>query len=70
ARQFPGAVPVSALRGEAPSLDFRPWRPGDQLWYVSDTRRFQAATGWSPRIAAEDGVTRLHRWLAGEGVPA
>ncbi|MBF0393584.1 MAG: GDP-mannose 4,6-dehydratase [Alphaproteobacteria bacterium] len=61
---------ISALRGETPSLDFRPSRPGDQLWYVSDTRRFQAATGWSPRIAAEDGVTRLHRWLAGEGVPA
>lgn len=61
---------ISTLRGAPPGIDFRPWRPGDQLWYVSDTRRFQAAAGWNSRIGAAEGVERLHRWLAGEGVPA
>ena len=35
------------------------WRVGDQRWYVSDTRAFQAATGWKPRVAAADGIAGL-----------
>ncbi|MCW2725044.1 MAG: NAD-dependent epimerase/dehydratase [Frankiales bacterium] len=42
-----------------------PWRVGDQRYYVSDTRRFSAATGWIPRVAPEQGVELLHRWLDG-----
>jgi len=40
-----------------------PWRTGDQRWFVSDTRRFKKATGWSPRVGVREGVARLHQWL-------
>ncbi len=39
------------------------WRTGDQRYYVSDTRRFRAATGWSPRIGVREGIVRLYDWL-------
>lgn len=46
-----------------PAVNFGPWRVGDQRYYVSDTRRFAAATGWAPEVGPRDGVTRLHDWL-------
>jgi CDP-paratose 2-epimerase len=39
-------------------------RPGDQRWYVSDTRKFGAATGWRPRVGPAEGVYALARWLS------
>jgi CDP-paratose 2-epimerase len=42
---------------------FGDWRVGDQRYYVTDTSRFSAATGWRPRISPSDGVARLHAWL-------
>jgi len=39
-------------------------RAGDQRYYVADTRRFRAATGWRPLVDASEGIERLHRWLA------
>jgi CDP-paratose 2-epimerase len=39
-------------------------RPGDQRYYVADTRRFGAATGWSPLVDIHDGIERLVRWLS------
>jgi CDP-paratose 2-epimerase len=57
---------ISDLRGEQPELHVQPWRPGDQRWYVSDTRRFAAATGWRPQVAPDQGVERLHAWLVEE----
>jgi CDP-paratose 2-epimerase len=39
-------------------------RPGDQRWYVSDTRKFRAATGWRPRVGATEGIEALADWLA------
>ncbi len=32
----------------------------------SDNRLMQSATGWRPRIALEDGITRTYRWIARE----
>jgi len=54
---------IEALDGRRPTISFEDWRTGDQRYYVSDTRRFQDATGWSPRIAAERGIERLYEWL-------
>jgi CDP-paratose 2-epimerase len=56
---------IEQLEGRAPQVEFRDWRIGDQRWYVSDTFRFRELTGWSPAVGARDGITRLHRWLAG-----
>ena len=44
-------------------LSFSDWRTGDQRYYVSDTSRFTAATGWLPKVGVREGVTRLHAWL-------
>jgi CDP-paratose 2-epimerase len=54
---------ISALQGEAPHVEYAPWRVGDQRWYVSDTRAFAQATGWSPKVGVAEGVRRLHDWL-------
>jgi CDP-paratose 2-epimerase len=58
---------LGALCGRRPEVDFDGWRIGDQRWYVSDTRRFGAATGWAPRVDVADGIKRLYAWL--EGAP-
>jgi CDP-paratose 2-epimerase len=39
------------------------WRSGDQRYYVTNSSRFCAATGWSPAIGVAEGVARLHDWL-------
>lgn len=59
---------IGELEGRRPALSFEGWRPGDQRYYVSDTRAFQALTGWAPRVSVREGVRELHRWLTGAGV--
>jgi CDP-paratose 2-epimerase len=54
---------IGALEGRRPDLVHEGWRTGDQRYYVSDTRAFQAATGWRPAVGARQGVKRLHGWL-------
>jgi CDP-paratose 2-epimerase len=54
---------IGALTGEEPAVSFDGWRPGDQRYYVSDTARFAALTGWRQRVGLADGVRRLRDWL-------
>jgi CDP-paratose 2-epimerase len=54
---------IEDLHGERPAVDFCEWRTGDQRYYVSDTRRFEDATGWKPAVTAAEGIGRLYRWL-------
>jgi CDP-paratose 2-epimerase len=54
---------IAVLNGRRPTLSFGEWRIGDQRWYVSDWRKFAAATGWKPQVGAADGIGRLHAWL-------
>ena len=56
---------IERLTGRRPEVAFGPWRPGDQLWYVSDTRAFEAATGWRSRVDLDTGLRRLLDWLKG-----
>jgi CDP-paratose 2-epimerase len=46
------------------------WRTGDQRYYVSDTRAFQEATGWRPRVGVREGIERLYEWLLDAYRPA
>ena len=46
------------------------WRTGDQRYYVSDVAKFAAATGWSPRVNARQGVGNLYTWLRESRGPA
>lgn len=57
---------IERLRGEGLATVTGDWRRGDQLWYVSDTRAFTAATGWRPRVSLDEGLGRLHDWLTRE----
>lgn len=54
---------IRELDSVRPMLRFADARAGDQLYYVSDTAGFQAATGWRPRVGAAAGIVRLHDWL-------
>ena len=54
---------VGDLTGDRPLAEVQGWRPADQRYYVSDTRKFQQATGWRPRTSVREGVTRLCDWL-------
>jgi CDP-paratose 2-epimerase len=54
---------TGAPAGTPINYRFAPWRPGDQLYYVSDIRAFRAATGWQPQVDVRSGVTALCDWL-------
>lgn len=56
---------IWSLHGRRPEVTFDDWRPGDQRYYVSDTREFEQATGWRARVGAREGVDRLYAWLLG-----
>ncbi len=60
---------IGELQGRAPKTRPAPWRPGDQRYYVSDTRRFAQATGWAPQVSAREGVGRLYQWLGEAAAP-
>jgi CDP-paratose 2-epimerase len=56
---------LKEMTGHDIPYSFADWRPGDQPWYVTDTRALFAALGWQPRISLRDGLNSLHGWLAG-----
>jgi CDP-paratose 2-epimerase len=58
---------IGATLGVRPRHRFEPWRTADQRYYVSDTSRFQRATGWVPRTSMFDGIARLSGWLLDSG---
>ena len=63
-------VLIEELEHQGPSVQFEAWRPADQLYYVSDVRKFAAATGWRPRVGVREGIARLHEWLIENRQPA
>ncbi|WP_265441322.1 NAD-dependent epimerase/dehydratase family protein [Bradyrhizobium sp. SEMIA] len=56
---------ISELTGREISYCFADWRPGDQPWYVTDTRALSTALGWTPQIPLAEGLHSLHAWLSG-----
>jgi CDP-paratose 2-epimerase len=54
---------IGELHGKRPEVRFNAWRPADQQYYVSDTRRFSEATDWTQQVGVSNGVTRLYEWL-------
>jgi CDP-paratose 2-epimerase len=59
---------LGKLRDEEPEVRSCGWRPGDQRYYVSNTSRFRAATGWCPAVSAAKGLALLNEWLSAERV--
>jgi CDP-paratose 2-epimerase len=54
---------VEEVSGLSNRLIFADWRQGDQRWYVSNSAKFRAATGWRPRVTVREGIRRLLTWL-------
>jgi CDP-paratose 2-epimerase len=54
---------LERLCGGTLGVRYEDWRPGDQLYYVSDCREFARLTGWKPRMGVEAGLARLQGWL-------
>jgi CDP-paratose 2-epimerase len=61
---------IGGVHGERPEVAMHDWRVGDQRYYVSDTAKFGAATGWKPTVDVEHGVSRLYHWLVESGTAA
>ena len=62
---------IAELHGQSPIVQMADWRPGDQHYYVSDTRKYRQATGWAPRVGVRQGLKCLYQWLlASRGLPA
>ncbi len=55
---------ISEVTGRAADLRFSDWRPGDQRYFVADTRRAAAALGLGPAVGWRDGLQRLAHWIA------
>ena len=61
---------VSRLLGRDIDISTSEWRPGDQRWFVADTRAIDAALGLGAKRDWRDGVERLAQWLAqARGLP-
>jgi CDP-paratose 2-epimerase len=54
---------IAGLTDRPPATTFDDWRLGDQRYYVTDSGKFAARTGWRPMVGAEEGITRLAEWL-------
>jgi CDP-paratose 2-epimerase len=61
---------IAAVSGRTPDVRYAGWRPGDQLWYVSDTRALERATGWRARTSIDHGLARLHAWVLAQRATA
>jgi CDP-paratose 2-epimerase len=60
---------IGEITGRRPKVRFDDWRPGDQKYYVSNTARFETATGWRPRTGVRRGLKQLAEWLTRERTP-
>ena len=58
---------LSELGIAAPPVRFAAVRPGDRLYYVSDTARFERRTGWRAHTPVSVGMRNLQRWLIASG---
>jgi CDP-paratose 2-epimerase len=55
---------LEGLIGRELDVAFSDWRVGDQRYYVSDTSRFAAETGWRAQVAPEQGIAALCNWMS------
>jgi CDP-paratose 2-epimerase len=54
---------IEQLFGKKITVDYAPWRPGDQRIYVSDIRRSASELGWRPKTNLRDGLAELYGWV-------
>ncbi len=57
---------IERITGRRPDVQFDAWRPGDQRYFVADTRRVRNALQLPAALGWRDGMGRLARWLMAE----
>ena len=57
---------IGAIVGRAPEIRFADWRPGDQRYFVADSRRVRSALGLPRPVPWREGLRRLARWAMAE----
>jgi CDP-paratose 2-epimerase len=60
---------IGTLDDRRPHLRYGAWRKADQRYYVSDTSKYQAATGWTPHTTVQRGACALYKWLQSMRTP-
>lgn len=50
--------------GYAPELSYAAIRAGDQPIFVADIRKAKADLGWEPKVGLEEGIEKMHAWIA------
>lgn len=55
---------IEQLLGHPIEINFADWRPGDQRYYVSDTRTIRKALALSPATPWTIGLASLNHWLS------
>ena len=58
---------IGELAGAEVEVGYGDWRPGDQRWYVSDTRSLSRAIDLPRPLGWRSGLERLARWLRTDG---
>jgi CDP-paratose 2-epimerase len=59
---------IAVLLGQEIEIEHRSWRPGDQFFFIADTRRIKERLGWKPTVTWKAGLRNLADWLAGSPV--
>lgn len=57
---------IGHITGREAAVQFDEWRPGDQRWYVSDSRAAKSALNLAAPRPWREGVAALAQWLASE----
>jgi CDP-paratose 2-epimerase len=55
---------IATLTGRPLQISYARQRVGDQVYFVADSARLAAQTGWHPTIAWHDGLRDLADWLS------
>jgi CDP-paratose 2-epimerase len=61
---------IERLVGGAVRVRHEPWRPGDQRWFVADTRAIEGVLGVAPTVPWRKGLKKLADWLGERGAIA
>jgi CDP-paratose 2-epimerase len=56
---------ITAVNGSRPAVSYGAWRVGDQRWYVSNSGKFESASGWRPTTTVDCGIRCLNDWIIG-----
>ena len=59
---------ISSIIGREVSVSYSDWRPGDQFYFVADTRKLEESLGWAACMGWQEGLADLAAWLSAHRV--